>query len=460
MSLPRILAVVLVSAALYAAEPVHVVIMHTNDLHGHVLPGPGAGGSAALATIVRHERPDLMLDAGDSFYGTMISNMFEGAPMIEAMNVIGYDAAVLGNHEFNFGLRGLERRVEQAQFPFISANTNINVANIGDAAIFTAQGIRIAVIGLTTPEVMKTRPAGVQDVEVTDVVRGAEKALPRVRGIADFIVFLAHLRPEEELQLARAFPEVQLIISGHDHAPLEPALRVGNTMIVRTGSFGKSVGRVDLEFDGKKLVAMNSRLIPLEGVEADKDVQEVLRPYEARISKELDTVVGHAAGDMNGSLTAESHVGDLVADALRALTGTQITLHKPVRPFGIPKGPVTERLVSEVVPSDNSVVTMKLTGAQIKQILSRGVMDVSGLRVKYNIRKPAGKRLVSAKLADGKPLRDADLYTVTTTDGLDDLWQGMDFQETGILLREAVTEHIRSVGTIIPKLDGRIQVVN
>ena len=64
---------------------VHVTIVHTNDLHGHVLPGPGAGGSAALATVVRRERPDLMLDAGDSFFGTMISNMFEGAPMIDAM---------------------------------------------------------------------------------------------------------------------------------------------------------------------------------------------------------------------------------------------------------------------------------------------------------------------------------------------------------------------------------------
>src|SRR3954471_8107488 len=125
MRLPQVLAVVLLSTALYAAEPVHVVVMHTNDLHGHVLPGPGAGGSAALATIVHRERPDLMLDAGDSFFGTMISNMFEGAPMIEVMNAIGYDAAVLGNHEFNFGIDGLARRLQQAQFPFVSANTNI-----------------------------------------------------------------------------------------------------------------------------------------------------------------------------------------------------------------------------------------------------------------------------------------------------------------------------------------------
>src|SRR3954470_9070956 len=168
--LPRIFAVLLLSTAIFAAEPVHVVIMHTNDLHGHVLPGPGAGGSAALATVVRRERPDLMLDAGDSFFGTMISNMFEGAPMIDAMNVIGYDAAVLGNHEFNFGVRGLERRVQQAQFPFVSANTNLDIANIGDAAIFNAQGIRIAVIGLTTPEVMKTRPSAVQNIEVSDVI--------------------------------------------------------------------------------------------------------------------------------------------------------------------------------------------------------------------------------------------------------------------------------------------------
>ncbi len=462
MKLGAFFAIVILSAALYGAETVHVVIMHTNDLHGHVLPGPGSGGSAALATVVRRERPDLMLDAGDSFFGTMISNMFGGAPMIDVMNAIGYDAATLGNHEFSFGIDGLARRIEQAQFPFVSANTNAGLDTIGDAAIFTAQGIKIAVIGLTTPDVMRTgHPKNAQDVEVIDAVRGAEAVLPRVRGIADFIIFLAHLRPEEEIELAKAFPEVRLIVSGYDHTALEQPLQVGNTSIVRTGSNGKYVGRLDLTFEDKKLVHLESHLIPLEGVEPDHEIQSILKPYETRVSRQMDEVVGRATGDMSRSLTAESHVGDLVADALREVTGTQITLNDAgAVSIGIPKGPITERTVSEVLPVDNSVITMKLTGAQIKQILGWRLMNVSGLRVKFDSRKPAGKHLVSATLADGKALNDSDLYTVATTDGFKEYGQGIDVHDTGLLLGEAVTEHIRSVGTLIPKLDGRLQVRN
>jgi len=462
MTLSALLAVVLFSGGLYASEPTHVVIMHTGDLHGRLQPAPGSGGAAALATVVRRERPDLMLDAGDSFFGTMISNMFEGAPMIDVMNAIGYDAAVVGHTDFNFGIEGLGRRVEQANFPFTSANTNSSLSTIGDAAIFSAQGIRFAIIGLTSPDVMKTGHPGImRGIDVTDVIRTAEKVLTRVRDISDVIVFLTHLRLEEEIQLAKAFPEVRLIIGGHDHSSSDQPVRVGDTTIVRSGSYGKFVGRIDLLFEAKKLSRIDTRLIALEGVEPDVEIQQILKPYETRISRELDTVLGHAEGDMTRSLTHESHVGDLVADALRAATGTQITLNSAgaVR-IGIPKGPVTERMVYEVVPFDNSVITMKLTGAQIKEILGRGLMNVSGIRVKFDAKKPAGRRLVSATLSDGKPLRDSDLYTVSTTDGFEDFRHGVDVRDTGLLIREAVSEHIRTVRTLIPHLDGRIQVVN
>lgn len=432
----------LIAAFANSAAPTHVVIMHTNDLHGHVQAGPDAGGSAALGSIVRREKPDLMLDAGDSFFGTMISNMFEGAPMIDVMNAIGYDAAVLGSHEFNFGIEGLARRLQQAQFPFVSANTNLDIGNLGDAAIFNAQGIRFAVIGLTTPDVMKTHPPKMGAIEVTGVVEAAERALFRVRDLADFVIFLTHLRPEEEVQLARAFPEVRLIIGGHDHAAAPQPLRVGNTTIVHSGSYGKSVGRLDLSFEDKKLAGIASRLIPLEGVEPDKEIEEILKPYESRLSRDLDTVLAHAVADVNA--------GDLVADALRAATGTQITLNSLRSPRGIPKGPVTERTVLEVVPFDNSVITLKLTGAKIKEILGRQMMNVSGLRVKYDSKKPAGKRLVKITLSDGKPLRDSNLYTVTTTDGFEEFQKDAQFRETGVLVREAVAEHLRSVGTLLP----------
>src|SRR5438132_7403371 len=102
-----VLGVLLLVASVYGAAETHVVIMHTNDIRGHVLAGPDAAGSARLATVVRQVKPDLMLDAGGMFAGSLISDTFLGAPVIDVMNAIGYDAAAVGANEFSFGIHVL-----------------------------------------------------------------------------------------------------------------------------------------------------------------------------------------------------------------------------------------------------------------------------------------------------------------------------------------------------------------
>ena len=159
-------------------------------------------------------------------------------------------------------------------------------------------------------------------------------------------------------------------------------------------------------------------------------------------------------------------MGNLVADAVRAKTGTAIALINATdAQKGIRKGPITSGMLFDVLPSENTLVTMRLTGAQIKHILGRSVMSVSGVRVKLDASKPEGKRLVSVRLADGTPLRDKDLYSVTTNDfllmggdGYTEFAEGIEVEDTGILMREALAEHIAHLGTVSPRLDGRIQV--
>src|SRR5262249_25936812 len=104
---------VVVAAVSYGQTETHVVIMHTNDIRGHVLAGPEGGGSARLATLVREIKPDLMLDAGEMMSGTLISDLFLGAPIIQVMNGIGYDAAAVGATEFSFGIHALEERARE-----------------------------------------------------------------------------------------------------------------------------------------------------------------------------------------------------------------------------------------------------------------------------------------------------------------------------------------------------------
>ncbi|MBI4474743.1 MAG: bifunctional metallophosphatase/5'-nucleotidase [Acidobacteria bacterium] len=464
----RVLAAIcLIGAGLYAVPVTHVVIMHTNDIHGHLLPGQDAGGSAALATIVREVKPDLMLDAGDMFSGELISDTFQGQSVIEVMNAIGYDAVSIGNHEFNFGIEALRQRVEQANFPFLSANISSPVEAIHDAAIFNAQGIRIGVIGLTTEELPRAgHPKNVKWVEVRDVVTTLEKAIPRVREQSDFIVLLTHLTRAEEERVARAFPEIRLMVGGHEDEALHQPVRIGQTTIVRTGRFGKYVGRVDLSFNAAALAGMETQLIPLQNVEPDPSIVRLLEPYKEIVNERLHTVLGQASGDLTRSTASESHVGNLVADALRARTRTDITLINAASArVGIPKGPITERLLFEVLPFENRLITMKLSGAQIKKILGREVMSVSGVRVALDSKKPAGRRLKSVKLENGKPLRDKEYYSVTTNDfllaggdGFTEFAEGVEVEDTGILIRDAVAEHIARLGTVEPRLDGRIQV--
>ena len=108
---------------------------------------------------------------------------------------------------------------------------------------------------------------------------------------------------------------------------------------------------------------------------------------------------------------------------------------------------------------------MRLSGAQIKRILGRTVMSLSGVRVKIDSSKPEGKRLISARLEDGTPIRDKEFYSVTTNDfllmggdGFTEFADGVDVEDTGILMRDALAEHIARLGTVAPRLDGRIQV--
>src|ERR1700733_7320962 len=252
----------------YGAVETHVVIMHTNDIRGHVLAGPDAGGSARLAAVVRQIKPDLMLDAGGMFSGSLISDTFLGAPVIEVMNAIGYDAATVGSNEFSFGISALKARAREANFPLLSANTTSPIDELQVAGIFNAQDVRIAVIGLSSEELTRTgHPQNVKYVDVADTVNTLQSVLPRVRDRADCIILLANLTQAEEQRIAKAFPEIRLIIGAHEDAELP--VRIGQTTILSAGRFGKYAGKSDLTFNDRKLKGIESRLIPLETAQPD-----------------------------------------------------------------------------------------------------------------------------------------------------------------------------------------------
>src|SRR5262245_37294650 len=155
-----------------AQSPTHITIMHTNDLHGQLLPKAGVGGIAEIATIIRSNKPDLILDAGDISTGTFLSDEFKGQPTIQAMNKIGYSASPIGNHEFDYGQPALRLLLRQAKFPVLSANLETPITEIKKYTIITAKNVRFGIIGLTTEDVKtQTHPRNVAGVTVLDLVK-------------------------------------------------------------------------------------------------------------------------------------------------------------------------------------------------------------------------------------------------------------------------------------------------
>jgi 5'-nucleotidase/UDP-sugar diphosphatase len=157
-TLKSMLLVTLLLAAFFltGATQTHIVLMHTNDIHGHVLPENGVGGLAVIAAIVKQQHPDILLDAGDMFTGTLVSDTFYGESVMAVMNRMGYRASILGNHEFDYGLKTLRDRVRQARFPVLSANVVLPYDDVRKTRVIPIKGIRFGLVGLTTEETPTT----------------------------------------------------------------------------------------------------------------------------------------------------------------------------------------------------------------------------------------------------------------------------------------------------------------
>jgi 5'-nucleotidase/UDP-sugar diphosphatase len=453
-----------------AQAPTHVVVMHTNDIHGQLLPKDGIGGIAEVASVIRGGKPDLILDAGDFSTGTFLADEFKGLPTIQAMNLIGYTSSTIGNHEFDYGQDALRMLLHDAKFPLLSANLQSPVSGIKKYTVVTAKGIRFGLIGLTT-EGLKTKshPKLVENVTVLDIVKTLEKLLPEVRKKSDFIIATVHLEDDEEQRLASAFPEIRLIIGGHNHSVLGP-IRLGQTIVGKTGVGGQNVGRVDLDFQNKKLVRMDAKLIPVKDVRPAPDITGILGPFQEKVVTKMDELIGEATDLIPYSRNDESPLADLVADAFREKGKTQIALHNVggIR-ARIRRGKIKWGDVFEVLPFQNTLVTLKLTGAQLRKTLERGLVSsvgmvaISGIRIQFDTQKPDGRRIISLLLIDGTPVDDSRLYTVTTNDfvvaggdGFSELPKGTDIADTRIFLHDVLVEYIKDRRVISPIVDGRI----
>ena len=270
-----------------------ITILHTNDTHSQIDPlpdndgqYPGRGGVARRATLVkrvRKENPNtLLLDAGDSFQGTPYFNFYKGEVEFKSMSLIGYDAATLGNHEFDNGVDSLAAAMKFANFDFVSSNYDVRgtplESRVKPYAVRVVGGMRVGLLGLgVSPERLIT-PANFKGVKFIDPVQAAREVVAKLRGPerCTLVLGMSHLGyfPENrpggvgDSQVAAQVDGIDFIASGHTHTFMrQPVIAKtpsgGNTIIFQVGRSGIYVGRVDLRIREGKVVASAGRLLDL-----------------------------------------------------------------------------------------------------------------------------------------------------------------------------------------------------
>jgi 2',3'-cyclic-nucleotide 2'-phosphodiesterase (5'-nucleotidase family) len=366
--------VLLSIAAAGCAEIRPVTILHTNDLHARLTPlENGNGGFAYLATAIRREREHcgscILVNAGDLAQGSPVSTLFRGLPVFDVANAFAYDAATLGNHDFDYGWRTTREFLRKANYPIVSANIVDDRGRLFTRKAYTlvnAGGLRVAVIGAMTsdlPDLTKREARG--QWRVTPVLETVRKYAAEARPRADLLIVTGHLNPEEERQLLSGAPEVGAIISGHSHRGLETPLRDGERVMVRVKSYGEELGRLDLQVDTERKAVVKSlwRIIPIRSktLAAAPDVARMVARWENEVAKVVDVSIGESRRELS-----RSEVKSLIERAMRDSMHTDFALMNRggVRDI-LPKGRILARHIWNIMPFDNEVVVGKFPGSRI-----------------------------------------------------------------------------------------------
>jgi len=471
-----------------------VTVLVTSDIHGYLQPyKPGTskyfiGGMSRMARFVadfKAVNPNVvLLDIGDAPYNTNVANMFQGKPVMEIMNRMGYDAMAIGNHDFDFPQDAMKRNALLADFPFLSANTYVNgyyPAHLLPRTILESAGRKIAVIGLTDhSSAVYTHPNNVKGITYRDHFAAAAEQVEAVRSKADVVIALAHMHGDN-YKLPVKVAGIDFEMGGGNDVVALPQL-IGDTWLVSPGKHSEAVGVLNINFVGGEIVGFNfGHVFISENLPEDESVTKLIAGYAGELDVKMGEVIGAAGVFLDGERATvrlkESNLGNLVADALAWVVDADIALQNGggVR-ASIKQGPITLKDAYTVLPFDNRIVVIEATGDTIWKALENGVtpypsaagqfLQVSGMKYTFDAAKPAGSRIVSVTVGD-KPIELNKVYRVVANDFLTG---GGDFYtmlaecevvlDTKLWLRDAFTEYVRRVGTVAPGLEGRITILN
>jgi len=495
----------LTGCGLFVSKPTtEIVIYHTNDMHGRVVGDDEyIIGIDRIAAIHMNTPNSILVDAGDTFHGLPIATINGGADIVGLMNFAGYDAMVIGNHEFNYGWKRLINLQDIASFPFFASNVTMNGHQYLDhTEIIEIDGVKIGLFGIITESTAHSAmPDFVREVDFADPVETAQAKVEFLRGQkVHVIVALCHLGDTPNsgtlsTELASKVPEIDVIIDGHSHTELPEGKTENGVLIAQTGDHGNNLGKVTISIEKGEITSKTASLITAEQaleVTPDETVAAVLSSMMASIDTILSEPIGESALHMSserspGVRTQEMPLGNLVADAYRFASGSEIAIANggDIR-ADIPSGVVTRGDVISVLPFGNTLMVKEITPAVLYEVLENGVSgivvdselnidyelssqgrfpQVSGFRFVYDPAAPVGNRIISVTLDDGRELSPDDSSTVITLTSSNYLMTGGDeyimlenlpvFRELGSA-DEALAEFIRKHTPVDSSAEGRI----
>jgi len=475
----------------------HLVILHTNDVHGQARPRPATwlggedpplvGGLPRLAAAVQAVRAEvgaenvLLVDGGDWSQGTPEGLVGEGRPFVAAMAAVGYDAMCVGNHELDHGVDSLLETIRESKVPAVLANVRDEegerVAWAPSHRVFERGGVRVAVVGLLTQVTPSITHADAKAVTFSDPIVELEELREALGDGVDLVIPATHLGVETDRALARAHPDLVFIAGGHSHTFLREGVREGEVLIGQVGSKASSYGRLDLwiDLETKEVTRREYRVTSLmkEPEEAARvgRVEELCAALVAESEAKMSEVVGELALPLERARSSieSSGAGNLIADVFRDHFDADCAFQNRggIR-CNLPKGPVTRRDLFELLPFGNHLVLLELSGRHLEGTLRQSVegtahtgLEVSGLTLEVS--GGDAPKLLRVQVG-GVPLDPERIYRVATNNFLAEggdnylmLAEAEGVTHDPIVLRELLELRVGKEA-VTPPTDDRYQV--
>ena len=486
------------------AQEVNIKILGTSDIHGRVVPWSyGAdvedksGSYAQIATYVKDVRKNnknvVLVDVGDAIQDNQVDvfakdkKYYKDHPIPKVLNEMNYDIFVLGNHEFNFGMKALDEILKDIKAKKLTANfyhKKNDKRYIDATTIIEKDGVKLGIIGLSTPMSAKFEEdtGNLKDMKFTSPTEEARTQVEKLKAKGvDAIIAVTHMGIDNENNIPdtgmrdviNAVDGIDVVIAGHMHKDV-PSETIKNTLITEPHRYGTVVSEVDLTFDINdkkevKLVKKESKTVPVKALEADKKIAEIYKPYHEKLRELNNVVIGQTENEMvpqetkhgvSAAFSRDTGLSSFINDVEQHYSGADVVTfsfdHQKAR---MDKGDIKKKdIIFNYRYAGGDVTVYEMTGKQLKEYMewSANYFDTiqpgdteyrynaerkkskyvtydifGGVNYKIDLRNPKGSKIVDLTLADGKPVTDdmklkvgMNSYRFAQLNGKGGIWEG------------------------------------